>query len=590
MPLPPVAFPGTAPPTAKLLNTSLYTFTPGDQFTPNGILFACTRPLLVEGLIGTALAQPSSTAGTWHAITGSGDWKNYFDSAALYGGGADTQWSTAAGTMNPAVPGSDGSSDDPAGGVYLAWGFTGFSATTHAGGSGAGIGENGTVVAGGLQLSSTARGNVAYALDLVQASNGQLLNLEGYCSDSSGSSYTYNNVSADYSGDLTRFYAMWASITEVNGISSAIGSVPTVTPWELTSEVTSALLNGPAIGQPLNLLAYPPALRAGQGLTTSVASGSVVTVPIAASQTDTYSGFSTSAHTYTVPLSGVWLVHGMAYFGTASTGNVQAGIGVNGTATTIWGPAYQTAGSGSTAPQVTRLLDLAAGDVVHLAVTASAADALASTYPSRLVMLWMSALAPSNGAWSGTPPDTGFRWQAGTPGPALTAQFQEHLTGDLSFLLQRPYLLNRQVAAQTGLTQNAFHTITMSGTPAGLVHGSAGDPYGGWQTGSGGYWEAPCDGWYLVVAGYAQDIAASTPASCVAGILQTPAGSNSPDWYQQVSTTSGTLLPGAEAIGAYYLRQGDTIQPQYQQQDGGAFATTVSAGHQSSFGAVWLSS
>lgn len=592
MPLPPAPFPGTAPATAKLLNTNLYNYVPGNLFTPNGILFACTRPLLVEGLIGTALTQPSSAGGTFHAITGSGDWKNYFDSAALYGGGADTQWNTAQGTMNPAVPGSDGNPEDPAGGIYLAWGFAGFSATKNAGGSGAGIGENGTVTAGGLQLSSTTRGNIPYALDLVQVSNGQLLNLEGYCADSSGSAFTYNNVTADYSGDLTRFYSMWASITEVSGLVSALGSLPTITSWGSSSTVTSALLNGNAVANPLNLLAFPPALRAGQALTTVIATGSAVTVPIASVQTDTYSGYSTSTHTWTVPLPGVYLVHGMAFYGTTATGNVQAGIAVNGTALTLWGPAYQTAGAGSTAPQVTRLIDLNAGDTVKLVTLNSAitSDTLGAAFPSRLVALWLSELAPSNGAWSWTPPDTGFRWQAGTPGAELVPQFQQHLTNDLSFLIQRPYLLNYQGTAQTGLTQNAFHTITMNGTPAGRAHASAGDSYGGWRTGSGGFYAAPAAGWYLVAANYAQAVPASTPASCIAAILQTPAGANSPDWFQQISTTSGTLLPGAEALGCYYLRAGDTVQPQYQQQDGGTFATTVSAGHESSFGAVWLSS
>ena len=589
VPLSPGSFPSDSPVTAKSLNTSLYTFTPGNQFTPNGILFAATRPLLVEGLIGTALTQPSSAAGTWHSITGSGDWRNYFDSAALYGGGADTQWSTAAGTLNPAVAGSDGSSSDPAGGVYLAWGYAVITATTHAGGTGAGLDEDGTIVAGGLQLSSTTQENAAYALDLVQASNGELTSLQGYCADSSAGSFTIDNYATDYSGHLTRFWGMWASVSSGG---SALASVPSVTSWAQGGTVTSALLNGDAIGNPLNLLAYPPALRAGAALTTAVGDGSTVTVPLGGAQIDTYGAWSSSSHEWTVPLTGVYLVHGMAYYGTATTANVQAGLAVNGTALTLWGPAYTAAGSGSTAPQITRLLDLQAGDTVALVTTTDAAGGndLGNAYPSRIVSLWLSALAPSNGAWSWTPPDTGFRWQAGTPGSALTTQFAQHLTNDLSFLIERPYLLTYQNVAQTGLLQNEFHTITMASPPAGRVHASAGDPYGGWQTGSGGYYEAPVAGWYLVVAGYAQAPPASTPASLIAAILQDPAGARSPDWYQQMSTTSGSLLPGAEAIGAYYLREGDTVQPQYQQLSGGTFSTTVAAGHECSFGCVWLSS
>jgi len=207
---------------------------------------------------------------------------------------------------------------------------------------------------------------------------------------------------------------------------------------------------------------------------------------------------------------------------------------------------------------------------------------------SRLVVVWMSAIASSNGSLSFTPPDTGYRWQAGTSYAALVSAFQTHLTNDVSFLIQRPYLLAYQATAQTGLSANAFHTITMD-TVGGFVHNSAGDPYGGWNTGSGGYYAAPVDGWYLVVAGFSQSALASGNASCIAAILQSPAGAQTPDWYQHVSTNSTILTPGAEAVGVYYLRAGDTVQPQYQQQATATFSTAVSAGHQSSFSVMWLS-
>lgn len=585
MPLAPTPFP-SGPVTSALLNTALYTYVPGNQFTPTGVLFACTRPLLVEGLIGSALTQPSTAAGTFKSITGSGNWKNYFDSTALYGGGADTLYDTAAGTFNPGVSGSDGSSTDPPGGIYLAWGVAAFAAAAHAGGSGAGLSQNGTTVSGGIQASSTTRVNAAYALDLFQAANGQLTSLMGYCSDTSGSSFSIASSLHDYSGELTRLYAMWAGVVAGNAPASASVPVPTV--WAAGGTVTSALLNGNGIAAPLNILASPPALRTGTALTTSITGGSVVTVPLGTPQIDVNGAFSSSTHTWTVPVSGVYLVHGLAYYGTATTTNVQAGIQVNGSLT-LWGPAYQAAGSGSTAPEVTRLLDLQAGDTVKLVTQSNTTgNVLGSAFQSRLVSLWMSALAPSSGAWSWTPPDTGFRWQAGTPGSTLTTQFPLHLTNDLSFLVQRPYLLAYQGTAQTGLSQNAFHTITMD-TVAGRVHGSAGDSYGGWRTTSGGLYAAPAAGWYLVLAGYSQSVPGTVPASCIAGILQTPAGINTPDQYQRISTSSGAFLPGAEAIGAYYLRQGDTVQPQYQQQDGGTFSTAVTAGHESSFGCVWLS-
>lgn len=53
----------------------------------------------------------------------------------------------------------------------------------------------------------------------------------------------------------------------------------------------------------------------------------------------------------------------------------------------------------------------------------------------------------------------------------------------------------------------------------------------------------------------------------------------------------GQLQPGGEAIGLFYLRAGDYVQPQYTQQDGGAtYSTAVGTpAQESSFGCVWVS-
>jgi len=574
----------TGPVTAKALNAALYSIRPGNGHKPGGIAFHANRPLLVEGLTDSSFTQPSSSAGTFKSVAGTADWKNYFDSSVLFGGGADAPWNTATGTFTAQVFASDGSTSDVPGGYYLTWGNAAWTATKNPGASGAGILEAGSVTAGGAQFSGTARPNCAYVLDAVQLPNPSTANLMGYCSDSSGSSFTYTSKSADYSGACTRFYTAWA------GISSdyaTLGSVPAPAAWANGGTVTSALLNGAGVNEPLTLLNAPPLLRAGSLLATSVSSGTVTTVPIGTPQIDTYSAYTVSTRTWTVPLTGVYLVHGIVYYASGSTGQMYAGIEVNGSLI-LYGPAYQSAGSGNTACQVTRLLDLEAGDAVKLVTFSSASNTLGSSYQCRLVTLWMSSLAPSDGAWSWTPPSTGFRWEAGSSGTALTAQFAAHLTNDLSFLLQRPYLLAWQGTAQTGLSQNAFHTVTMD-TVAGRVHASAGDPYGGWHTGSGGYWEAPVNGWYLVQAGFFQGAPSSTPASLTAAILQNPPGTATPDQFQQATTVSATLAPGAEAVGAYYLRAGDTVQPQYQQQDGGTFSTFTGAGRESYFGVMWLS-
>jgi len=574
----------TGPVTAKALNTALYSIRPGNNHKPNGILFLANRPLLVEGLSDSSFTQPSSSGGTFKSVTGTGVWTSYFDSSVLFGPGADGPAGTATGTFTPIVFASDGTAGDTPGGYYLTWGFPGWTETRNAGASGAGLLEAGSVTAGGAQFSGTARPNCSYALDIAQVPNPSTLNLMGYCSDSSGSSFTYTSKTGDYSGPCPRYYTAWAGISTGAG---TVAAVPSPTVWAAGGTVTSALLNGAAVNNPLTLLNAPPTLRAGSLLATSITSGTAFTVPIGTPQADTYSAYTVSSRTWTVPLSGVYLVHAMVYYAAGATSSMYAGITVNGSLV-LYGPACQSGSTGNTAPQMTRLLDLQAGDTVKLVTYSNApGNTLGSAYECRLVTLWMSALAPSDGAWSWTPPATGYRWQAGTPGTALTAAFAAHLTNDLSFLLQRPYLLAYQGTAQAGLSQNVFHTVTMD-TVQGRAHASAGDPYSGWHSGASNYYEAPVAGWYLVQAGYFQSVPGTTPASCTAGILQSPAGITSPDQYQEASTVTTSLSPGAEAIGMYYLRAGDTVAPQYRQQDGGTFSTNASAGRESCFGVMWM--
>lgn len=579
MPLAPDLFPSDAPVTAKQLNTALYEFSPGSPFTPNGIAFHANRPLLVEGLIASVNQAQGNTS-----LAIYGDWKNYFDNTALYGVGADDPYNTASGQFNPYVPGSSGNAGT-AGGYYMCWGWANWDSAGAAGLAGCQLNENGTLVPGGFQLSSTTRFNSSYALDIVEAITGQYTSLTGTLVDSSGDSAAYRAGAHDYSGGITRFYGTWMAVSTGG---TTVSAVPSPAAWDADTEVTASLLNGAGIVEALQLLNSPPLLRAGAAPGTSVGADSVTTVPLTAAQVDTYSGFSTSAHQWTVPLDGVYLVHGCVFYGHGISGNVYAGIQVNG-GSPLYGPAYQAVplSGDSTAPQITRLVDLHAGDTVRLVTYSTSANSLATTSQSRLIACWMGALASSSGSVSWAPPQTGYRWQAGLQKDDLVAAFQQHLTNDLSFLLQRPYLLAYQATAQTGLAENTWNTITMD-TVEGLVHGTPGDNYGGWVPGSSNHYAAPVDGWYLVVAGYTQSIQSAT-MSCLAGIAQAPAGLSTPDWYQCVSTTTTNALPGAEAVGVYYLRAGDTVTPQYQEQDGGTFSTSVGAGHNSSFGVIWLS-
>jgi hypothetical protein len=357
MPFSPVTFASGQPPTAKQLNTALYTYTPGSNFTPNGILFHANRPTLVEGL-RVVLSQSSSATGVITSLSGSANWRNYFDNGALFGGAADNAFDTAFGTLNPVVSGSSGTATTT-GGYYVIWGFPNFGATTNAGGSGSYLNVNGTAVSGGKQLSSTTRNNCAYVLDLVNVTSGQFTSLEGWCSDTSNNSFAYTINSADYSGSTTRFYGFWAGVLS-NG--STINSVPAPPAWSSTSTVTSAALNGAAVGQPMSLLNNPPILRAATNLSGgAVATSALKVVALTTAQVDTYSSWSSGSNSYTVPLSGVYLVHGYVYYSSSAGGNVQAGIYVN-SSVVAYGPAYQAGFSNNAGCEVTRLLDLDAGD------------------------------------------------------------------------------------------------------------------------------------------------------------------------------------------------------------------------------------
>lgn len=585
MPINPASFVANSPLTAKILNTALYTYSPGNNFTPNGLLFHSMRPLLVESM-QTVLNQASSTAGTYTNLgtSSTGNWFNWFDSSVILNtSGSDFQSTIATGRFSPTVTGTDGTTTG-VGGYYLVWTFPVFNHTTNANCSGSGLSENGTTTAGGHQLSSITHSNCAYTMDIITGGSGQFIIPQGYCADASGSNFTYNVNTADYSGQTSRFYAAWLGIATGG---TTLGSIPTPTAWSATSTVTASTLNGAAITQPLQLLNFPPILRASGALSTSITNGTQTTVALNTANIDTYAGYNTSTHVYTVPVTGVYLAHGFVYYNSSSTGTVYAGISVNG-GTAFFGPAYTAPSANSVGPCVTLLLDLQAGDTVTLVTFSSVTQTLGSAFLSRLCLAWMGVTAGSNNSVSFTPPVTGFRWQAGTPGTSLVTQFQQRLTNDLSFMLQRPYLMTIQTVAQTGLTQNAFHTVVLD-TVQGPVHASAGDNYGGWTSGSSNKYTAVRSGWYLVLGRFLQ-VSSSVTMSLVAGFTQSPAGLSSPDQYQHISATTSTLVPGAEAVGMYYLRAGDTIQPQYQQQDGDAtFATSVTTGHRSTFGCIWLS-
>ena len=604
MPYTPSVWASNFPVSASQLNTDLYTFTPGNNHTPNGLLFHSLPPLIMSNTRLSPINQASSTAGVFTGYSVASKWRAAIDNSCLYGAGGDAMGPQAAGHFTPTTPGSGGgtlgSSGTTPGVQFLCWAVSCIQATTNAQGYGATLIQgSGVASVGGLSLSSTTRDNAAYAVDILSVVAASPASSGGYCFDSSAGNFVVASNATDYSGESCTFGALWANPSHA---SPTAGSLPVpVTGYTSSSVVTSSSLNGAALAAPLTFLNVPPTLRARGSPTTSIPSNATLTptaVPLTTgADVDFWAGYSTGTSLYTVPVTGVYLVHASINFASNATGERVAGVRINGS-TTLWGPSHTAAGGSSlTRPQVLRLLDLQAGDTVGAVAgqNSGGAVALSSALESRLVIKFVAAQAASNGSVGWSAPDTGFRWSAGTPGAQLPALFQLHLANDLSFLIQRPYLMAYQSVQQTGLAQNAFQVITMDQVK-GRVHSSAGDNYGGWISGSNNRYVAAVPGWYLAVLNTTQTKSSSVPAHPVAAIGYFTSGGASQGVSPQqsgahVRTNSTTFNPGAETIGLFYLRAGDYLQPRYQQQDGGAtFSTAVSTtGQESSFGCFWVS-
>ena len=313
--------------------------------------------------------------------------------------------------------------------------------------------------------------------------------------------------------------------------------------------------------------------------------------------TDTYSGFNTSTNTYTVAQPGIYLAGALVPYAANGTGIRAAGISVNGTI--HWGPPSNGGAADLCNVPKTQLFSLSAGDTVQLATWQSSGGALgtATAAQARLFLVWLCA----QGAPASLPnaPDPGFRWQSGTPGVALPGLMTQHLSQDLGFLVQRPYLLAYQSVAQSGLTQNAWSTVVLD-QALGQVHGDAGDNYGGWTAGSSNKYAAVVPGWYLACGEFFATSSAASGASVIGGIAASTSGGHSPsvtpDWYQhQTATTNATFGGGATVLGLYYLAQGESLTPQIQGQSYTAtYGTLVGAASggqvNSHFGAIWISS
>jgi Carbohydrate binding domain len=183
---------------------------------------------------------------------------------------------------------------------------------------------------------------------------------------------------------------------------------------------------------------------------------------------------------------------------------------------------------------------------------------------------------------------------------ALSPLFNQKLANDINFLLNRPYLTVHQTAATGSLLVNANIPVTMQQV-GGLVHGSFGDSYNGWNAGSNKY-VAPVSGWYLAVS----EISAATISTAHSGnsfsagfSVPTSGGVSAPtspqampDLYQQMMVGQAWTYPtGATAIGTYYLLAGESIAPSARLFSGTAvtWSTDVTHSFDSHFNVIWMS-
>ena len=392
--------------------------------------------------------------------------------------------------------------------------------------------------------------------------------------------------------------------TYIAGIA-VVGQVPTPQAnW--SGGLTSALMNGPSgPRQSLALLNNPPVMRWNLGLTNSIPNATPTVITFDAPDEigpvyDTYNAYNAGTGAYIAPLAGLYLAFATVPFTANTTGVRYAGFQVTkaaGGVTSLSGPAYAavTAPSVSTSARAVGVLDLNANDQVAPACYQSSGGSLildGNNLPStRFGMMYLCPWS-TGGVQAFTPPLTSFHWFAGLPAADLLGYLNEHLGNDLNFLVNRPYFTGYQGTAQSGLADNTWNAVTID-TPFGLVNGSLGDNYGGWNSTTYMY-VAQQPGWYLVIAEVYASIPSAATGYLAAGISCPSSGgvapTASPDQYQTVffPVDSGSLYPGAFAMGMYYLDVGESVQPMIKASNwGGSYGTAVSTTTKSQFSVVW---
>lgn len=575
---------------ASLLDGDLY-LSQGQMFAPNGIRFHARRPLYKSYNANSGNSLTSGSWGNTYGASGNtvtnGAANVIVDTPGLLAAWFDPNQKGSFNLFN--LTGAGGSMGGGGlapsnGGIMLAATYCLWGQTANTSNLGCGIGDSTATTSapaswGTLQPTNSAHQTCCFALDLVDAAALRYANFA--FNGTNGALSPVSTVQADGSGWASRSMAFWASVYST--FSNPPASAPAPLANWTGQTITAPLLNGSTgIRQMLRQLNSPPMLRATQTSSQSLTGGTPATATNMAATSGFNSWGTFSSNTFTAPQSGLYLFHGYA-----ACGNIAApfrvGVQVNGGAN-IWGPwTPAVATSGNMTGTKTQILSLNAGDTVVMRLEANAnTSTIGSGSVARMILLWLGAQAtptPTN-----TPPDTTFRWAAGTAGP-VNGLFNSHIANDLGFLNQKPYMLAYQTVAQS--ISMSTPTVVSMDTVQGQIHGDGGDPWGGYSS-IGGLYKAPIAGWYLAVT----EVTLVTPTltatpSVIAGFNLQPSGTDPYDRYQQQNLPS-TAGGGATAVGLYYLRVNDTIGPAIETFDSSATAINTSTSVNSHFELVWL--
>lgn len=605
MPLPPYEWGTSEYITATLLNGELYR-TNGQPYRGNGIGWHIQRPVF-RTWPTYDVTQPTSD-GNWQTqyftpseTVGNAGWIS-INTGAYFGGRLFLE-EEANGAWNGTSLYQGGGADGSPGGIGLMTVCQPVNLAAAGDFAGVGIGQSAGSVAscGGLQgMPSAGQGTTPYHVDFVDLGLGQAC---GYYVASSTSDQPYSQGwsggpttdVADSSGTSARQAGFWASVYPANG--NTVSAVPSPTwPWAIGSQVTQADLQQ-SIQYPMDLLNMPPMLRVEDTSAPSVASNTWTQVCVNQAFTyDSYSGaWDQATGTYTVPLTGAYLVYGCTPYplatGTTGSGQARCAVVINGTY--FYGPS-QVWNTPFTSAQKVHIMDLEAGDTVQFYAyqTSGNTQQFSSTAPycPMFLMLYMGQLGdPPNGyaPVDLTPPYSDYLYTAGTPGLNLPAIFNSYLANSLTFLLWRPAYLSYSTDSQ-GLSEGTATGVNME-VEEGVVHGTPGDAYDG--GGNSGLYTSRASGWYLAVQETLLDVSTATAPYMWSGFQVTPGGYSATDNYQTAEGLASAGGWGAAAVGIYYLYYGDNIQPftAYFNSSGiGIDTQYVSAGNTSHFELIYL--